>query len=166
MAEADIDDLIEIIEKESNIEDIPTRLPMMPVRDIVVFTDMLLPLFVGRKKSIKAIEESIKYDRYIFLTTQKDAELEKPAGEDVYTIGTVSRIQKMIKLPDGRIKALVQGITKAKVLEYVKTRPFFKVRIECLKDTDSRELNIEDEALMRNVKEASEKLLALKGEFS
>jgi len=166
MAEADIDDLIEIIEKESNIEDIPTCLPMMPVRDIVVFTDMLLPLFVGRKKSIKAIEESIEYDRYIFLTAQKDAELEKPTVEDVYTIGTVGRIQKMIKLPDGRIKALVQGITKAKVLEYVKTKPFFKVQIECLKDTDSRELNIEDEALMRNVKEASEKLLALKGEFS
>lgn len=166
MAEADIDDLIEIIEKESNIEDIPTTLPMMPVRDIVVFTDMLLPLFVGRKKSIKAVEESIEYDRYLFLTTQKDAELEKPTSEDVYTVGTVGRIQKMIKLPDGRIKALVQGITKAKALKYVKTKPFFKVQIECLKDIDPKTLSIEDEALMRNVKEASEKLLALKGEFS
>jgi len=68
MAEADIDDLIEIIEKESNIEDIPTILPMMPVRDVVVFTDMLLPLFVGREKSIKAVEECVDYERYIFLT--------------------------------------------------------------------------------------------------
>ncbi|MEN8211001.1 MAG: endopeptidase La [Thermodesulfobacteriota bacterium] len=166
MAEADIDDLIEIIEKESNLENIPTTLPMMPVRDIVVFTDMLLPLFVGRKKSIKAVEESIEYDRYIFLTVQKDSEVEKPTDKDVYTIGTVGRIQKMIKLPDGRIKALVQGIAKAKVKEYVKKRPFFKVEIEFLKDSDPEELNIEDEALMRNVKEASEKLLALKGDFS
>ena len=166
MAEADIDDLIEIIEKESNIEDIPTILPMMPVRDVVVFTDMLLPLFVGREKSIKAVEASVDYDRYIFLSAQKDSEVEKPAAEDVYTVGTVGRIQKMIKLPDGRIKALVQGITKARILEYVKKRSFFKVSIEILTDTDPAELNIEDEALMRNVKEASEKLLALKGELS
>jgi ATP-dependent Lon protease len=124
MAEADIDDLIEIIEKESNLEDIPTILPMMPVRDVVVFTDMLLPLFVGRKKSIKAVEESVEYDRYMFLTAQKDSELEKPTAEDVYTVGTVGRIQKMIKLPDGRIKALVQGIAKAKIVDYVKKRSF------------------------------------------
>ncbi|MEX1314119.1 MAG: LON peptidase substrate-binding domain-containing protein, partial [Desulfotignum sp.] len=68
MAEADMDDLIEVIEKEGNIENIPKTLPMMPVRDIVVFTDMLLPLFVGRDKSIKAMEECVGYDRYIFLT--------------------------------------------------------------------------------------------------
>jgi ATP-dependent Lon protease len=166
MAEADIDDLIEIIEKESNIQDIPTIIPMMPVRDVVVFTDMLLPLFVGREKSIKAVEESFEYDRYIFLTAQKDSEIEKPTIEDVYTVGTVGRVQKMIKLPDGRIKALVQGIAKAKALEYVKKRPYFKVRIEFLEDTDPKALTIEDEALMRNVKEASEKLLALKGELS
>lgn len=166
MAEADIDDLIEIIEKESNIDDIPTTLPMMPVRDVVVFTDMLLPLFVGRKKSIRAVEESVEYDRYIFLTAQKDSEVENPSPDEVYTVGTVGRVQKMIKLPDGRIKALVQGITKAKVVEYVKKKSFLKVEIEVLKDTDPAELNIEDEALMRNVKEASEKLLALKGELS
>ncbi|MFH2058452.1 MAG: endopeptidase La [Pseudomonadota bacterium] len=166
MAEADIDDLIEIIEKDSKIEDIPKILPMMPVRDVVVFTDMLLPLFVGRKKSIKAVEESIETDRYIFLSAQKDSEVEKPTEEDVYSIGTIGRIQKMIKLPDGRIKALVQGIAKAKILKFFKKKSFFKVEIECLTDTDPEVLNIEDEALMRNVKEASEKLLALKGELS
>ncbi len=166
MAEADIDDLIEIIEKESNIEDIPTILPMMPVRDVVVFTDMLLPLFVGRDKSIKAVEECAEFDRYIFLSAQKDSEIEKPKADDVYDIGTVGRIQKMIKLPDGRIKALVQGLAKAKVIEYVKKRSFFKVQIEFLTDFDPEELTIEDEALMRNVKEASQKLLALKGELT
>ncbi len=166
MAEADIDDLIEIIEKDCNIEDIPKILPMMPVRDVVVFTDMLLPLFVGREKSIKAVEESVETDRYIFLSAQKDSEVEKPSINDVYEIGTIGRIQKMIKLPDGRIKALVQGIAKARIIEFTKKRSFFKVEIECLIDSDPEELNIEDEALMRNVKEASEKLLALKGELS
>ncbi len=166
MAEADIDDLIEIIEKDSNIEDIPSTLPMMPVRDVVVFTDMLLPLFVGREKSIKAVEKCVETDRYMFLSAQKDSEVEKPGADDVYQIGTIGRIQKMIKLPDGRIKALVQGIAKAKILEFVKKRTFFKVEIELLADRDPDELNIEDEALMRNVKEASEKLLALKGELS
>ena len=166
MAEADIDDLIEIIEKESNLEDIPKILPMMPVRDVVVFTDMLLPLFVGRDKSIRAVEECSEFDRYIFLTAQKDSEIEKPQTDDVYEIGTVGRVQKMIKLPDGRIKALVQGLAKAKVVEYVKKRKFFKVQIEFLADFDPTEISIEDEALMRNVKEASQKLLALKGELS
>ncbi len=166
MAEADIDDLIEVIEKESNIENIPKSLPMMPVRDIVVFTDMLLPLFVGREKSIKAMEECMDYDRYIFLTAQKDAEVEKPGIEDVYEVGTVGRVQKMIKLPDGRIKALVQGIVTAKAVSYVKKRSFFKVVIEILEEHDPEEMDIAVEALMRNVKENSEKLLALKGELS
>lgn len=166
MAEADIDDLIEIIEKEGNIEDIPRTLPMMPVRDVVVFTDMLLPLFVGREKSIKAVEECVEFDRYIFLSAQKDSEVEKPGIEDVYDVGTIGRVQKMIKMPDGRIKALVQGIAKAKILKYIKKKKYFQVTIELLIDTDPKEIDISVEALMRNVKESSEKLLALKGELS
>ncbi|HCY86465.1 MAG TPA: endopeptidase La [Desulfobacteraceae bacterium] len=166
MAEADIDDLIEIIEKEGNIEEIPKTLPMMPVRDVVVFTDMLLPLFVGREKSIKAIEECVEYDRYVFLCAQKNSEIEKPGTDDVYEVGTIGRVQKMIKMPDGRIKALVQGIAKAQIVKYVQKRSFFKVAVEVLTDIEPDELDIEIEALMRNVKENSEKLLALKGEFS
>ncbi len=166
MAEADIDDLIEIIEKEGSVDDIPTALPMMPVRDVVVFTDMLLPLFVGRGKSIKAIEECIEYDRYVFLAAQKDSEIEKPGEDDVYGVGTIGRVQKMIKMPDGRIKALVQGIAKAKLLKFVQKRSFFKVEMELLADIEPDDLDIEIQAMMRNVKENSEKLLALKGEFS
>nr|WP_319395241.1 endopeptidase La [uncultured Desulfobacter sp.] len=166
MAEADIDDLIEIIEKEGNVEEIPKVIPMMPVRDVVVFTDMLLPLFVGREKSIKAIEECVEFDRYVFLSVQKDSEMEKPGPSDVYDVGTIARVQKMIKMPDGRIKALVQGISKAKLIEFVQKRSFFKVRVETVSDVEPDSIDIEIEALMRNVKENSEKLLALKGEFS
>ncbi len=166
MAEADIDDLIEIIEKEGDTENIPKILPMMPVRDVVVFTDMLLPLFVGREKSIKAMEYCIESDRYIFLAAQKDSEVEKPGIEDVYSIGTIGRVQKMIKLPDGRIKALVQGIAKAGVKEYTQKRRFFKVSVDILFDKEPEQLDIEIEALMRNVKENCEKLLSLKGELA
>ena len=165
MAETDMDDLIEVIEKEDDLDNIPQTLPMMPVRDVVVFPDMLLPLFVGRDKSIKAIEESSGRGRYIFLSAQKDSALENPKADDIYRTGTVGKVQKMLKLPDGRVKALVQGIIKAHIVKYTKRRSFYEVKVEFIHEKEA-ELDIEDEALMRNVKENSSRLLALKGEFS
>ena len=166
MAETDMDDLIEIIENEANLEDIPASIPMMPVRDAVVFTDMLLPLFVGRDKSILAIEEAAKSHRYIFLSVQKDPDLENPGADDVFTVGTIARVQKMLKLPDGRIKALVQGIAKGQIAKFERKRSWFKVKVDVIEENDLEEISIEIEALMRNVKESSEKILALKGEFA
>ncbi len=166
MAETDMDDLVEIIEKEENLDNIPLNIPMMPVRDVVVFPDMLLPLFVGREKSIKAIEASVAKDRYIFLSAQHDAAVENPKAGDIYRVGTVGKVQKMLKLPDGRIKALVQGIVKARIQKYTKRRAFFEVNIQFIEETEPPDLSIEHEALMRNVKENSGKLLALKGEFT
>ncbi|ACN16123.1 Lon4 [Desulforapulum autotrophicum HRM2] len=166
MAETDMDDLIEIIEKEGSLEDIPLTLPMMPVRDVVIFTDMLLPLFVGREKSIKAVEKAMAKDRYLFLCAQKDSEVENPKASDVYEMGTVGRVQKMLKLPDGRIKALVQGITKAQIKRFIKKKASFEVEIALVKDLELEEVTIETEALMRNVRESSEKILALRGELS
>ncbi|MCF8044373.1 MAG: endopeptidase La [Desulfarculaceae bacterium] len=165
MAETDMDDLIEVIEKEDDLENLPQTLPMMPVRDVVVFPDMLLPLFVGRDKSIKAIEEASARGRYLFLSAQKDSALENPKADDIYRTGTVGKVQKMLKLPDGRVKALVQGIVKAHIVKYTKRRSFYEVKVEFLHEADG-DLGIEDEALMRNVKENSSRLLALKGEFS
>jgi len=165
MAETDMDDLIEVIENEDDPDNIPLTLPMMPVRDVVVFPDMLLPLFVGRNKSIKAIEESAAAGRYIFLSAQKDSGMENPKAEDIYRTGTVGKVQKMLKLPDGRVKALVQGIIKARIVKYTKRRSFYEVKIEFLEEKET-DLDIEEEALMRNVKENSSRLLALKGEFS
>ena len=166
MAEADISDLIELLEKDGDINDIPTSLPMMPIRDVVVFINMLIPLFIGREKSVRAVEESFEYDRYIFLGTQKDSGVEKPSDEEIYSVGTIGRIQKMIKLPDGRLKALVQGVAKAKVLKFVRKRPYFKVKVDLLIDIEPETLSIEEEALMRNVREVSERLLALRGDLS
>lgn len=166
MAETDMDDLIEIIENEGNIHEIPDSIPMMPVRDAVVFTDMLLPLFVGREKSILAIEEAAKSHRYIFLSVQKDPDMENPGADDVFTVGSIARVQKMLKLPDGRIKALVQGIAKGQIEKFQRKRSWFKVKVEVIDEKPLEDLSIEIEALMRNVKEMSEKILALKGEFA
>jgi ATP-dependent Lon protease len=166
MAETDKDDLVTIIDEEERQDIIPESLPLMPVRDVVIFTDMLLPLFVGRKKSIRAVEEALTKDGYILLATQKDPNVEDPGSDDIYSIGTVGRILRMLKLPDGRAKTLVQGVAKARIKRYLRTRSFYRVKIESLVEPELGEMSIEVEALMRNVREYSEKILALRGELT
>ncbi|MCP4749171.1 MAG: endopeptidase La [Desulfobacteraceae bacterium] len=166
MAETDKDDLISVIEEDiSNIE-IPTTLPLLAVRDVVIFTDMLLPLFVGREKSIRAVETAVSKDRFLFIATQKDSAMEHPGSGDIFEVGTISRILRMLKLPDGRVKALVQGFVKARVKKYVGRRSFFKVAVEILDESEPDVNDLEVVALMRNVRENSEKILALRGELS
>ena len=145
---------------------IPGELPMLAVRDVVVFPNMVLPLFVGRETSVLAIEAALAQDRLIFLATQKDQSIENPEPEDIYSVGTVSLILRMLKLPDGRLKILVQGKSKAMVQEYVKERPYFLVALEELAQTTITEISPEAEALMRNAREMSEKILTLKGIMS
>jgi len=166
MAETDKDDLVTIIDEEDREEVIPQTLPLMPVRDVVIFTDMLLPLFVGRKKSIQAVEEALSKDGYLLLATQKDPNEEDPGTDDIYGVGTVGRILRMLKLPDGRAKTLVQGVAKARIKRYVRTRGFYRVKIEILEEQAAGEVDLEVEALMRNVREYSEKILALRGELT
>ncbi len=166
MAETDKDDLVTIIDEEERQDVVPEALPLMPVRDVVIFTDMLLPLFVGRKKSIRAVEEALAKDGYILLATQKDPNVENPGSDDIYSIGTIGRILRMLKLPDGRAKALVQGVAKARIKRYLRTRSFYRVKIETLVEPELTEMSIEVEALMRNVREYSEKILALRGELT
>ncbi len=166
MAETDKDDLISIIEEDEVITDIPLTLPMMPVRDIVIFTDMLLPLFVGREKSLHAVEESVNKDGFLFLATQKDPAIENPETGDIYRVGTVGRVLRMLKLPDGRVKTLVQGITKARIVRYTGKKLYYRVKIETIDESPAGEVDLEVKALMRNVREYSEKILALRGEMS
>jgi ATP-dependent Lon protease len=166
MAESDRDDLISIIEEDIGDTEIPTSLPLLPVRDVVIFTDMLLPLFVGREKSIRAVESAASKDRFLFVATQKDPDIENPKADDIFTVGTISRILRMLKLPDGRVKALVQGFAKAHIRKYVQKRSFFRVEVEILDEPTTTYPELEIEALMRNVRENSEKILALRGELS
>jgi ATP-dependent Lon protease len=153
--------------EEENIQiTIPSELPMLAVRDVVVFPNMVLPLFVGRETSVLAIEAALAQDRLIFLATQKDQSVENPEPEDIYSVGTVSLILRMLKLPDGRLKILVQGKAKAMVQEYLKERPYFQVEMAVLPETAPVEVSPEAEALMRNAREMSEKILTLKGIMS
>src|SRR6266545_5431822 len=122
-------------ERETPQAEIPDQLPLLPVRDIVVFPYMVLPLFVGRDMSIKAIEAALAGNRMIFLATQKALDVENPKPEDIHAIGTVGIIMRMLKLPDERIKILVQGIAKAKISNYIQTDPYYSVRIDKLPDT-------------------------------
>ncbi|RJQ49904.1 MAG: endopeptidase La [Desulfobacteraceae bacterium] len=166
MAETDKDDLITIIDEDENELDIPHTLPLMPVRDVVIFTDMLLPLFVGRERSVRAIESAVEKDRYLFLSTQKDPTLEDPKPDEIFKVGTVARILRMLKLPDGRVKALVQGVVKGNILRYVRKRSFYRVSVKILPEARVTEVDIETEALMRNVREHSQKILELRGELT
>ena len=166
MGETDKDDLISIIDEDDADADIPRTLPLLPVRDVVIFTDMLLPLFVGREKSVRAVEEAISKDRFLLLVTQKDPSIENPQPDDIFVVGTVGRILRMLKLPDGRVKALVQGVAKARIIKYVRKRSVYRVSIETITEIPVEETNLETEALMRNVREQSEKILTLRGELT
>jgi ATP-dependent Lon protease len=166
MAQTDKDDLISLIDEDGTNSQIPNSLPLLPVRDIVIFCDMVMPLFVGREKSIRAVEEGVAKDGFLMLATQKDPTIENPKTDDIYTVGTVGRVLRMLKLPDGRAKALVQGVAKAKIVRYLKKRSSYRVKIEIIKEPPVEEINLEIEALMRTVRENSEKILSLHGEMS
>ena len=146
------------VDLQQSIE-IPKKIPLLPIRDIVVFPYMVLPLFVGREMSIKAIEVALEGNRMIFLTSQKDINVENPSPSDLYSVGTVGVIMRMLKLPDGRIKILVQGVARAKTVKFLQKEPFYQVEIKTFPDV-SASVNLETEALMRNVKEQIERLVS------
>src|SRR5690349_3479329 len=99
--------------------------PVLPLRDIVVFPHMIVPLFVGREKSIKALEEVMKSDTFILLATQKNASDDDPATGAIYQIGTLASVLQLLKLPDGTVKVLVEGAERAKILQYNEQRTDF-----------------------------------------
>ncbi len=143
--------------------DIPSTIPVLPVRDIVVFNYMILPLFVGRDKSVKAVDAALSGERYILILTQKDETVDDPGVEDVYQVGTVGMIMRMLKMPDGRLKVLVQGLARARVKKFVGEEPYFQAETEIISEPELPELTTEQEALMRSSREQSEKILSLRG---
>jgi len=156
---------IEELANPQSIE-IPEELPLMPVRDLVVFPSMIVPLLVGREASVLAVNEALASNRLLFLLTQKDSTVENPQLEDFYNVGVVSMIVRMLHLPDGRIKILAQALIKAEIEEYTKTKPYFSVKINAIKEEEPSENTIEMEALKRNVREQAEQLFLIKGLFN
>jgi len=141
--------------------EMPEQLPLLPVRDTVVFPHMVLPLFVGRPSSLAAVKMAMEENRLIFLVAQKIFDEEDPAKGDIYRIGTVAMIMRMVKLNDGRVKILVQGLAKARIEEYLREEPFFEVKIEALEERKFTELPLEVEALMRAVQNQLAQLQAI-----
>ncbi|MCC7404711.1 MAG: endopeptidase La [Bdellovibrionales bacterium] len=146
---------------DDKVIEIPKHLPMLPVRDIVVFPYMILPLYVGRESSIRAVEEALAKNRLIFLASQKEITEENPAENTIFRTGTIAMIMRMRKLSDGRVKILIQGISKGRITQYVKSKPSFEVEVEKIDDPATTGPNIEFEAMIRNAKEQLEKIIAL-----
>src|SRR5881398_419962 len=123
--------------------------PVLPLRDIVVFPHMIVPLFVGREKSIKALEEVMRSDTFILLATQKNASDDDPATAAIYEVGTLASVLQLLKLPDGTVKVLVEGASRARVSGYTARTDYFEA--EAVVVADSSGDQVEAEALARSV---------------
>ena len=100
--------------------------PVLPLRDIVVFPGMIVPLFVGREKSVKALEEVMRDDKHILVVTQKNAQDDDPAPDQIYSTGTIATVLQLLKLPDGTVKVLVEGLSRATIDNYLQTEEYFE----------------------------------------
>ncbi len=161
--EVDLEDTTQQPEAEIGIEQpqaerkMPPQVPLLPVRDVVVYPFMILPLFVGRDKSIRAVDEALSRERLILLAAQRDAEAEDPGPEELYPVGTVAMIMRMLKMPDGRVKILVQGVSRARILEFTRREPYFEAKIAEVTEPEVAPQGLEVEALIRSVKEQIQK---------
>src|ERR1700733_8886564 len=108
--------------------------PVLPLRDIVVFPHMIVPLFVGRERSIRALEEVMRADKPILLATQKNAADDDPAPEAIFATGTLARVLQLLKLPDGTVKVLVEGASRAKIRKYVQAEGYYAAEAKAIAD--------------------------------
>src|SRR5260370_18397303 len=136
---------------------IPADLPLLPLRDSVIYPFMIVPLFVSREKSIGAVDEAMGENRMVLLVCQKDLDKEETQEEDLYRVGTVAVIMRMLKLPDGRIRILVQGISRAEVESVSAGGNFLRAHLATMPEIMASERSLEVEALVRNVRAAMEK---------
>lgn len=148
-------------EQHEEIVTLPDLLPVLPLKDTVVFPYIIVPLSIGRDKSVLAVDEALTANRILMLTAQKDPEVEDPQQADLYELGTAAVIMRMLKLPDGRIRILVQGLTRARIRHFSQTEPFLQARIERLDDTPADGPKLEVEALIRSVKDGLERVVQL-----
>ena len=144
---------------------IPDELPLLPVRDIVVFPFMILPLYVGRESSVKAVNAALAGERMLMLAAQRDASTEEPSPQELYQVGTVAMVLRMLKMPDNRVKILVQGIAKARITGFSQSEPYFRVKFDRIADPEENgkkkeaSPSLRNEATMRTVRQQLEKVI-------
>lgn len=147
-----------------NIQDNDTEetkeIPLVALRGITLFPNMQLPLYIGRDSSIKAVDEALATNRIIMLVSQKEEKIEEPAEDDIYKHGCLSKVLRMLKLSDGKIRLLVQGEARAKILNFTQKKPFYKVEIEKFEEApkDIKDYDLVTQALFKDVKEKFEKI--------
>lgn len=142
---------------------IPSVLPVLPLRDSVVFNSMIVPLFESREKAMEAVEFALNGNRYLLLCAQRDASAEEPEPDDLYNVGSVVMILRMIKMNDGQVKLLVQGLSRAQVEEFDNNGPILLARIRVLEENRGDVSDVELEAMMRSAREQSDRILHLRG---
>ncbi|MCL1894472.1 MAG: endopeptidase La [Holophagaceae bacterium] len=140
---------------------IPEMLPVLALRDLVVYPYVIQPLSASREKSILAIDAALVESRMILLLSQKETDVDEPSPSDMYTVGTVAIIMRVLKLPDGRLRALVQGLQRVRVEYFTETIPYLRAKIEQINELEPSEPSIELDATIRNVKQSLEKAVAL-----
>ncbi|MDO8915942.1 MAG: endopeptidase La [Coriobacteriia bacterium] len=130
-----------------NLDQTPDELPLIPLRDLILFPNLVVPLFVGRERSIVALEEAMRGGHQVALVTQKHAETQDPSPEDMYEIGCVANVLQELKLPDGTAKALVEGVKRIRIKEFIGSDPYLKVKVEFIEEVGTAD--VETQALMR-----------------
>ena len=150
-------------DKKDNRDDAPganvLRVPLLPLRDIIVFPHMVVPLFVGRQKSIKALEEAMNKQKFILLAAQREAKTNDPGEEDIYRVGTLGSVVQLLRLPDGTVKVLVEGKKRARVLRYIDQSEYFLVEAEEIEEVCPKTTEIE--ALTRSINSTFEHYVKL-----
>ncbi|MDI9868367.1 endopeptidase La [Flectobacillus roseus] len=141
------------------------ELPILPIRNIILFPGMVIPITVGRQKSVRLVKKAYKGDRTIGVIAQANPSKEEPVGDDLYKVGTVAHILKMIVLPGGNITIIVQGRKRFEVTEYVKTEPHLLAKVSYIEDTFPTKLNRENKALVQSLRDAAGKILLLNPEI-
>jgi ATP-dependent Lon protease len=140
----------------------PEEMPVLPLREFVVFPYMVLPLFLTRERSVAAVEDALAGDRLLLLAAQRNPEIEDPEADDLHPVGTVAMVMRILRLPDGRVKVLVQGLAKARIETFVESEPALWAQVAPIAPDPEAEWGVESEALMRAVRSRVEELLPLK----
>ncbi len=135
--------------KPEKLSEWKEELPLIPLRNMVVFPQMIVPLFIGRAKSVKALEVTLEKEKMVVFASQKKEEIEEPTPKDICSIGTLAEVVQMLELPDGTTKILVEGVARARIEEFTQETPFYRVKVSRIPEPD--EMSVEVEALIRLV---------------
>ena len=152
--------------EQSEVIALPDVLPVLPLKDAVIFPYIILPLSISRDPSMLAVEDALNNDRIILLAPQRDGSIEEPGHDDLHEIGTAASIMRMLKLPDGRVRILIQGLARARLRHVSQTEPFLRARVVEVDEDQEAQDQLEAEALVRSVKEGLETAVNLGKDIS